>query len=113
MKLQINLLLMLSSIFIAPTFAGCQQNSSSNEVSQLVENGKKVIIHIEGMSCMSCVANIKKNLLNIDGVIEVKVSLQDRNTIVTYNPEKVTTKQLKSCINKLGYKAGKIKELKA
>ncbi|MBX6361779.1 MAG: heavy-metal-associated domain-containing protein [Acidobacterium ailaaui] len=64
------------------------------------------------MSCMSCVATVKKSLSSIDGVVEVKVSLQDKNATVKYDPKKVTTEQLKNTINKIGYKAGDIKNLK-
>lgn len=111
MKLIKNLLLILSFILITPAFAGCQQNPSGNDASQLVEDEKKVVIPIEGMSCMSCVANVRKTLSGIDGVKDVKVSLQDKNAIVTYDPKKVTTEQLKNSINKLGYKAGDIQKL--
>ena len=61
---------------------------------------------------MSCVATVKKTLSSIDGVQEVKASLQDKNATVKYDPEKVTQEQLKNTINKIGYKAGDIKELK-
>lgn len=112
MKLQMNFLLILSIIFIIPAFAGCQQNPSGNDASQLVKDEKKVIIPIEGMSCMSCVATVKKTLSSIDGVQEVKVSLQDKNATVKFDPTKVKPLQLQEAINKLGYKAGKPQELK-
>ncbi len=64
------------------------------------------------MSCMSCVATVKKTLSSINGVKEVKVSLQDKNAMVKYDPKKVTIEQLKTTINKIGYKAGDTEELK-
>lgn len=91
----------------------CSGNNSQNNQTDLNEGEVKLIeIPIEGMSCMSCVATVKKTLSSIDGVQEVKVSLQDKNATVKYDPEKVTQEQLKNTINKIGYKAADIKELK-
>ena len=95
-------------------FVSCSGNNSHSNQTTINEGEIKIIeIPIEGMSCMSCVANVKKNLSSIDGVKEVKVSLQDKNATVKYDPKKVTIEQLKITINKIGYKAGDdIKELK-
>ncbi len=64
------------------------------------------------MSCMSCVANVKNTLSNIDGVKEVRVSLQDKSATVKYNPKKVATERMKKAINKIGYMAGDTEEFK-
>ena len=111
MKLQLNLLLLLSLLVITPMVIGCKQNSSDNESAQMVKNEIKVTIPIEGMSCLSCVASIRKNLSNLDGVTEVKVSLQDKKATITFVPEKATTDQLRKAINQLGYKAGNPQEI--
>lgn len=104
----------IAILFILQTFfMACSGNNSPNNQTGL--NGgevKSIEIPIEGMSCMSCVANVKKNLSSIDGVKEVKVSLQDKNATVKYDPKKVALEQLQKAINKIGYKAGDIKELK-
>ena len=71
---------------------------------------KAVEIPIGGMSCMSCVARVKKTLSGIDGVKETKVSLEDKNARIIYDPEKVSPEQLKNAISEIGYKAGDIKE---
>lgn len=94
-------------------FMACSGNNSQNNQTGLNEGEVKSIeIPIEGMSCMSCVANVKKTLTSIDGVIKVNVSLQSKNATIKYDPEKVISEQLKKAINKIGYKAGDIKELK-
>lgn len=91
---------------------GCKQNSSGNESAQVETNEMKVTIPIEGMSCVSCVANVRKTLSNMDGVTEVKVSLQDKKATITFVPEKATIEQLRKAINQLGYKAGNPQEIK-
>lgn len=103
----ITLFFLLQTFFIA-----CSGNNAKTNQTGLNREAKSIEIAIEGMSCMSCVANVKKTLTSIDGVIEANVSLQDKNATIKYDPEKVTSEQLKKAINKIGYKAGDIKELK-
>ncbi|MBO6794405.1 MAG: heavy-metal-associated domain-containing protein [Balneolaceae bacterium] len=100
-------------LFILQTFfIACSGNNSQNNQTSLNEGKvKSVEITIEGMSCMSCVANVKKTLSNMDGVKEVNVSLKDKNAQVKYDALIVTEEQLIDAINKLGYKAGKPKKL--
>lgn len=102
-----SILILLLTLFLA-----CSGNSSKNDFSENKKTVEKSVkISIEGMSCMSCVANVKKTLSSIDGVKEVNVSLQDKNATVKHDPKKVTPEQLKNNINKMGYKAGDIQEL--
>ena len=90
----------------------CSGNNSQKNQTGLNEGEVTSIeISIEGMSCMSCVANVKKTLTSIDGVMGANVSLQNKNATIKCNSEKVTSEQLKKAINKIGYKAGDIKEL--
>jgi len=65
-----------------------------------------VTVPIQGMSCASCVAQVKKKLKSMDGVTEVEVSLEHRNARVRYLDGKVLPEHLVTAINDLGYKAG-------
>lgn len=99
--------LILQSFLLA-----CSGNTSQNNQTSLNEGkAKSIEMPIEGMSCMSCVANVKKTLSSMDGVKEVNVSLKDKNARVKYDALIVTEEQLIEAINKLGYQAGKPKEL--
>lgn len=101
-----SILILILTLFLACSGQGSRNGFSENQKTE----EKSVKISIKGMSCMSCAANVKKTLSEIDGVKDVKVSLQDKNAIVTYDPKKVSTDQLKNSINKLGYKPGEIQE---
>lgn len=68
---------------------------------------KTVSIPVEGMSCVSCAARVKRTLKGIDGVQHVEVSLESRQALVRFSSAKVTAEHLEAAINKLGYKAGK------
>lgn len=65
-----------------------------------------VLIPVEGMSCASCVANVKKTVHSLAGVKSVEVSLDRREAKVTYAKSEISAQQLKEIINELGYKAG-------
>ncbi len=67
---------------------------------------KRVTIPVSGMSCSACVARLKKTLEGIEGVTEVKVSLEHRNAEVGFVDAKVTPERLAAAINDAGYTAG-------
>lgn len=77
--------------------------AQTSSASQL----KIVSIPVEGMSCVSCAARVKRTLKGIEGVQHVEVSLERRETVVRFAPAKVTPERLEAAINALGYKAGK------
>ena len=66
-----------------------------------------VSIPVEGMSCISCAARVKRTLKGLDGVQHVEVSLEYREVTVRFSPDKVTPEDLEAAISQLGYKAGK------
>lgn len=68
---------------------------------------KTISIPVEGMSCVSCAARVKRTLKGIEGVQHVEVSLEHREALVRFSSEKVTAEHLEAAINKLGYKSGK------
>ncbi len=65
-----------------------------------------VSIPVDGMSCVSCAARVKRALKKIEGVQEVEVSLERREAVVRYQRDKVSPDRLRSVIDALGYKAG-------
>lgn len=67
---------------------------------------KTVTLPVEGMTCASCVARVKKTLQSIDGVTEIEVSLAQRAARVSYRDAKVSPERLAAAINDLGYRAG-------
>ena len=64
-----------------------------------------VTVGVEGMVCKSCVNNIEGNVGKMNGVISVKVSLEEKKAVVEYEPSKVTPRQLCTAIEDLGFEA--------
>ena len=87
------------------TVGGCtEQEKEQQELA--AGQAREMTVPVEGMSCGSCVANVKQNLKPMEGVQQVSVSLEERTATLTYDPEKVTPAQVQQAINALGYKAG-------
>ena len=63
----------------------------------------KLQLKIGGMACSFCVASITKALGRMDGVCDVNVNLAHEETLIEYEPAKVTAAQLKETLNDLGY----------
>ena len=60
---------------------------------------------ITGMTCASCVAHVEHALGELDGVMEVAVTLDPGSARVTYIPGVVTLSQMKRAVRDVGYEA--------
>ena len=67
---------------------------------------KTLTMPVEGMSCASCAASVRKTVKSIDGVTAVEVDLERRRARVVYVSEKVSPQQVAAAISELGYKTG-------
>ncbi|NDV26568.1 heavy-metal-associated domain-containing protein [Desulfovibrio sp. JC010] len=65
-------------------------------------------VEVKGMSCMHCVGSVEKALSAIEGVTDVKASLDDAcATYVEITP--VDDAKIKEAITKIGFEAGEVK----
>ncbi|MCL4412801.1 MAG: heavy-metal-associated domain-containing protein [Candidatus Thermoplasmatota archaeon] len=56
----------------------------------------RVKLRIYGMTCDDCVATVTRGLMDQDGVLDVRVSLEKRMGEVDIDPEKVKPEELLS-----------------
>ncbi len=83
------------------------QFSISNSIQE--ENEEMTMkIHVEGMMCEHCVKHVKEAIEKIDGVKEAKVSLTEKNALVTITKD-VPTASILQAITGAGYKASEYK----
>lgn len=71
---------------------------------------KKFEIGIEGMKCGGCKANVERVLSEIDGIKDLKVSLEEKKAFGEV-PDNITEDVLKSKAEETGYQIVKV-ELK-
>ena len=81
-------------------------NETDNKNEILKENEmneiKKMIVNVDGMSCNNCAKHVKNALEEIDGVNEVIVNLDNKNAEVSYQGD-IDEKVISDAINEAGY----------
>ncbi len=66
----------------------------------------ELTLPVEGMTCASCVRRIEKALSRVDGVSEATVNLATEKAHVLFDPSKAGLDQMRSAVEKAGYKVG-------
>ncbi|NXA74222.1 ATP7A ATPase, partial [Thryothorus ludovicianus] len=66
---------------------------------------KSVAIGVEGMTCNSCVQSIEQHLGNMNGIHNIKVSLEDKNAVIIYDSKLQTPVTLQEAICDMGFDA--------
>lgn len=98
------IVVLLGAMFL-PIMTGAGPKAEATE-QQSAAAMKEIIIPIEGMSCVACVARVKKELSAMPGVSAVNVDLAKRHARVRFDPKRVSAPQIVAAVNKLDYKAG-------
>ncbi|KFZ55326.1 Copper-transporting ATPase 1, partial [Podiceps cristatus] len=66
---------------------------------------KSIVIGVEGMTCNSCVQTIEQNVGKMNGIHNIKVSLEDKNAVVIYDSKLQTPAALQEAIYDMGFDA--------
>ena len=66
---------------------------------------KKIVLGIEGMDCEGCVKRLTNVLSELDGVSNVKVSLENKNAEVEYDEDKLELDDIKQGVSDAGFEA--------
>lgn len=86
--------------FCNNTYANNQKSNSKIQLQDTTSSQKTVVFSATEMSCKTDSKMVEKALFRTKGV--KKVSIQDSNITVTFNPQKVNTETLKSVIENTG-----------
>ena len=63
------------------------------------------VVKVNGMTCMGCVASVKKVLTAIDGVQQVDVSLEKAQATIVYDAAHSQPAQFRTAIEAAGFEA--------
>ena len=66
--------------------------------------GEVVKIKIDGMHCTSCSMNVDGELEDLAGVFSATTSYAKQESVIEYDPAKVSVSQMEDVIKELGYK---------
>lgn len=75
-----------------------KKNLKENNMNEL----KKIIVNVDGMSCNNCAKHVKNALEDLDQVKEVIVNLDDKNAEISYESE-LNEKEIENAITEAGY----------
>jgi copper ion binding protein len=64
---------------------------------------RQIKLEVEGMTCTSCEDHINHEVSKLSGVYEVKASYENGNTVVKFDPEKISKEEIVKAINGTGY----------
>lgn len=95
-----------SSLMLAFPYYSQNFYSQPNKEIVLVSQSnivKKTFI-VEGMTCLGCEAHVESEVNKLDGIISVKASYENSNTVVSYDKTKVDEITIIKAINGTGYK---------
>ncbi|XP_043529750.1 copper-transporting ATPase 1 isoform X2 [Frieseomelitta varia] len=60
-------------------------------------------IHIDGMTCMSCVKTITETLSEKTGIKQANVSLENKEATVSYSDKELTAEQISGFVEEMGF----------
>lgn len=105
-----NLLTLLVASVIVLTFAGLNIWSyafaGSPPATPIASaNLQRVVIPVEGMTCVTCEIAVRNALKKVNGVAFAHVSIATKNATVDYDPTRTNSEQLVAAINSTGYRA--------
>lgn len=75
-----------------------KNNTKENNMNEL----KKMIVNVDGMSCNNCAKHVKNALEELDQVKEVIVNLDEKNAELSYESE-IDEKEIENAITEAGY----------
>ena len=67
-------------------------------------NIEKHTFYVEGMTCVGCEAHVESEVNKLDGIISVKTSYENANTIVEFDKTKTDLPTIRKAIESTGYK---------
>lgn len=85
-------------VFASPPVAAAVQTQPANGLN-------RVVISVEGLSCVACEIPVRHALRRTDGVKSVNVNAATKTATVEYEPARTNPEQLVAAINSTGYRA--------
>lgn len=106
------LLAFAALVFTACGEHNCSDENGMEEASMEVEfKGVKASMEVGEMGCMICVGKVTDALKELDGVANIKVSLEDENAEFDYDPKKISLDEIAKVITDLDYVVGAYSEI--
>ncbi|KAH9285548.1 Copper-transporting ATPase 2 [Echinococcus granulosus] len=63
------------------------------------------IVHIDGMTCQSCVSTIQNTLHCVNGIFVVDINLQEKQALIIHSPTQISVDEVTEVISGIGFDA--------
>ena len=73
-------------------------------------NIQTINIEIKGMTCASCEEHINHSVNQLDGIINIKSSYENGNSVIEFDNSKTSIEEIKKSVNATGYSVINAKE---
>lgn len=70
-----------------------------------METTRKTVLHVDGMTCGSCVHHVRSALGDLEGVIRVDVRLREGKAIVEHGTQAPTVAAMVEALREAGYES--------
>ncbi len=75
-----------------------------------MESAHEVTLKVSGMSCSGCASTVENALMELQGVHQVTVGLEEGEVTTIYEDGKVTIEDIKEAVTSAGYTFEGVKE---
>uniref|UniRef100_A0A8C5LQI8 Copper-transporting ATPase 2 n=1 Tax=Leptobrachium leishanense TaxID=445787 RepID=A0A8C5LQI8_9ANUR len=76
---------------------------SLHDFSSTFSDVRSVVVDIVGMTCQSCVQSIERRISKLPSIASIKVSLEQNNAVITYQPTEITPQKICEEIEDMGF----------
>lgn len=95
-------LVLILGLFAYPYVAG-RIASRAPTPSQSLGPTEQIVLDVEGMTCAGCVATVTTSLKKLDGVTDVRVTLEPPQAVVRFDPSRLSLVNLTNATARAGY----------
>ena len=104
-KLFLGLITLFSVMMtVFPYYSSVFYPKSEKEIIDVDKaNIQTINLNIKGMTCTSCEEYINHSVNQLNGILKVKSSYENKNTEIEFDNSKTTIEEIEKVINKMGY----------
>jgi mercuric ion transport protein len=93
-----------------PSYAHVFYPQEQGDKTTIAKNAQIVELNIKGMTCSGCESHVNSEVKKLKGIYEVKTSYEKGNTVVRFDKEKASVKQIEAAVKATGYQVTNIKK---
>ena len=103
----VSVVILFALPYVIPYLYG---DTQGQQMQSIPEGMKTVTLGVKNMTCAACTVTITKSLKNLEGIKDVKVSLDPPRAIVVYDPAKADIKKITTATANVGYPSSVIQK---